>query len=465
MRKVIDLLRHNKYTVAWSVLVLSVILSVFVRVPFAFYDEHVHYIRAVGVGNGQMLSYSKDGDMTKLGHDINSADQAYLQSYIQDSRNKETVNIGLFWLSDDIGGEDSSFKDDVYSVNTSAAPYTPIPYLSYGIASAGGQLVGISVETKFILMRIAGAITSLLIIFAAFCLAPRKYKWTVLAVALVPMSIASFAGISTDGFTIASVLLFMAALLRSVEKIQAQKLTSKEIAVLGIASGALVAAKMPAFLLIALILVVVVLFWKKIKQRHRVYLFSIIGITAVLTLTWAWYAKDINTGAFWGREVDTAQQLEYIASNPATYVKNLVYSVINYNYNNVTYLLYANSNFYTNLPFIVDVVILIGLMLSSFVSVKQKSPVKEQKKLYWAQVGLFVMIVCAIFTLLYLQFTPIGTPDKIEGVQPRYFLPFLLLLVTVPYTFQLSRGWRIFTYAAPFIGVTVYLGFIVMQFL
>lgn len=465
MRRVIDFLKHNKYAVAWSVLILSVILSVFVRVPFAFYDEHVHYIRAVGVGNGQMLSYSKDGDMTKLGHDINDMDQAYIQAYMQDSTSKEAVNMDLFWLLDDIGSESSSSANGVYSVNTSAAPYTPIPYLSYGIASAGGQLVGVSIETKFILMRIVGAIASLLIVFAAFCLAPRRYKWTVLAVALVPMSIASFAGISTDGFTIASVLLFMAALLRNVEKIQTQKLTGKDIVVLGGASGALVTAKMPAFLLIALILAVIILFWKKIKQRHRVYLFSIIGITAVLTLAWAWYAKDINTGAFWGREVDTVQQLEYIASAPVTYAKNLVYSVISYNYNNVTYLLYANSEFYTNLPFIVDVVILIGLMLSPFVSTKQRSPTKEQRKLYWAQVGLFVMAVCAIFTLLYLQFTPIGTPNRIEGVQSRYFLPFLLLLVTVPHTFRLSRGWRIFTYMAPFIGIAVYLGFIVAQFL
>ena len=215
--------------------------------------------------------------------------------------------------------------------------------------------------------------------------------------------------------------------------------------------------------MIALLLWVIIIFWKEIKKTHKIGLLLIIAVTAAITLAWALYAKDINTGAYWGRNVDTAAQLTYIAENPLVFMKNLTYSMLNYDYVNITYLLYADSIFYSNIPFVIDMVVFVGLGLSAFVSVKHTHLMKQRVWLYWAQVALFVLIGIAMFVLLYLQFTLVGTPDAIEGVQPRYFLPFLPLLVMMPYGLALSRNIRIFTYSTPFIGVTVYLGYIMLQ--
>ena len=115
------------------------------------------------------------------------------------------------------------------------------------------------------------------------------------------------------------------------------------------------------------------------------------------------------------------------------------------------------------MPFIIDVVIFLGLFLSPFVLKKQQTPKKEQKQLYWMQVILFIIVSATIFVLLYLQFTPVGTPSQIEGVQSRYFVPFIALLIMIPYKFILSNNWRKFAYTAPFVGVAFYLGFIVAQ--
>lgn len=462
MRKFVSVcllfLKNNIHIVAWVVLVFSVLISVFIRSPFAFYDEHVHYVRAVGVGNGQLLSYSKENSSSEYGHDIDKANVEYIDSYV----GKERTEVSFTWTKDK-EGDPKLGNGQVYKVNTSAAPYTPVPYFSFGLASKIAQAINMSVRAEFILMRLLGAVVALGLLFAAYRISPDRYRWTLLVIAMIPMSIASFAAITTDGFNIAASLLFFASLLRCVQYIGKRKLLNKDMAILFGSSLLVVGSKMPAFLLIALILGVIVIYWKKLSRKQVVYLASIVGVSAVITLLWAYYAKDINTGAFWDRGTDTMGQLAYIASHPVTFVKNLIFSVVSYGYHNITFGLYANDRFYTDIPFIFDIIIIAGILLSPFLESRQQKPTKEHRRLYWAQVGLLCIIVVSIFTLLFLQYNAVGTVDRIEGVQSRYFVPFIVLLAASPYTMKLSSNWRKFAIAAPFIGVAVYLGFYAMQ--
>lgn len=451
---------RNIQFIAWCTLVVAVLFSVFARTPFGFLDEQVHYIRAIGVGSGQFLSYSnskKDSSHSSLGHTVDSSNLDYINDYI----GKGYLPVKMGWIKSPQGNSTDTGKR-IFAANTSAAPYTPVPYISYGVASKISEKLNLNMKTELILMRLFGAITALGIIFLAYKAVPKKYKWTILAVSLVPMSIAAFAAITTDGFTIAAALLFMANLLRVVDKIQHRTLARKDMVWLSCATLLVVTAKMPLFLLVGLILGVIVIFWKDITKKQKAYLFIIMGVAAVITLMWALYAKDINTGAFWGKNVDTAQQLHYIAAHPLTFLKNLIYSILNYDYMNIVYGMYANRPHYTSMPFLVSVVVLLGLALSSFVNGEVRT-LGRKSALYWTQVGLYVISTCAIFTLLYLQYTPIGVSSEIQGVQPRYFLPFIPLLLMTPYSLKLSSKWKIFVYVAPFIGVFWYLGYILLQ--
>lgn len=447
----------NIHTVGWVVLVISVIISIFVRTPFGFFDEQVHYVRALGVGGGQLLSYSEDGSDIRVGHDIDKSSNQYMNHYMGD---KNAVSID--WWADSVGDVNLS-GDDTYVINTSAAPYTPIPYLSYAAASALAQPFSAAVKTELVMMRLFGALVSLTLVALAFRISPKKYKWTILAIALIPMSVAAFASISTDGFTISATLLFMAVIANILAKVKDKPLRKRDILLIGGVAFLAITAKMPLFLLVALVLCLMVVTWGKTSRYQKLGLSGVIILSAVTTLAWAYYAKDINTGAFWGRDVDTVEQLQYIAREPITFIKNLSFSVLNYNYINIPYNMYSNSHHYGSMPFVVDVIILAGVLLSSFVSARQLKPSKAQRWMYWAQIGLAAIICVAIFILLYLQFTPVGTPDKIDGVQPRYFLPLLVLVAMNPYVMRLSTGWRRFVYATPFIGIATYLGFFVIQ--
>lgn len=451
-----NLLGRHIYQIAWVVLVCSVVASVVVRVPFGFFDEQVHYVRAVGIANGQPLSYSKNGDNAVFGHDITQQDVRYIQDHAHNLVEKQYVSTA--WLSDEVGRESSGSQEaSVYDVNTSAAPYTPVAYLPQAFAAFAAQVAGVSMDIKFIMMRLLGAAASLGIVFLAFKVMPRKYRWTLMTIALLPMSVAAFAAISIDGITIAAALLFMAILLKFVAAIRMQSVRRRHLAALAASSVLLIAVKMPAFLLIALIPVVSLLFWNKLTKRQKISLFGIVVAAAIMTLLWALYAKSINTGAFWGKDVDTIQQLQFIFAHPLTYVANLVYEMASFNYADMTYNLYANESKYTNLPFLVDIMLMLGIALSAFVDRRDiKRPSRQDVYLYWSQVGLFVLTTCAIFTLLYLQFTPIATREGIDGVQPRYFLPFVALLVMSPHGMRLSEGWRVFVAVVPFVGVGVY---------
>ena len=171
LRGVTRRLYRHRYKIAWSVLLVSVLISIFVRSPAGFFDEQVHYTRAQGIANGQLLGYSKDGDMSKVGHDVSRLDDEYMYQYYQGSRPDP---VSTKWITSPV--ITSGIADDsVYVINTSAAPYTPAPYFSYAMGIKFAQLFGANSKVEFIIMRIFGAVLSLLIIYLAFRVSTKKY--------------------------------------------------------------------------------------------------------------------------------------------------------------------------------------------------------------------------------------------------------------------------------------------------
>lgn len=78
-----DWLSSHRYALAWAAIISSVVISVFIRSPFGFFDEQVHYIRAIGVGSGQLLSYSNDDDDSGLGHAVDSSNLEYRMTILE----------------------------------------------------------------------------------------------------------------------------------------------------------------------------------------------------------------------------------------------------------------------------------------------------------------------------------------------------------------------------------------------
>ena len=451
----IKMVYFNRYKISWIALVFSVVISVFIRAPFAFQDEQVHYIRALGISNNQVFSYSQSGKDSELGHDIDSANLLFVDTFLM-----KPPLISIKWLNDTRMAH-TGVKE--YRINTSAAPYTPVPYFSYALAAKIARTVGVSVRTEFILMRLAGAITTLLILFIAFKVVQEKYRWFILALSLLPMCIASFAAISIDGFTIASAVLFMSVIYSLVDKIKIDKLHKKDLLLLAFSSFLLITAKMPLFLFIGLIPCMVIIFRNKIPNKYKILFLSLTAISGLLVVCWALFVKDINTGVYWGKNVNTAAQLRYVLLNPLRYLFNLLFSISSYNFFDLTFYTYSNNKFSNNIPFIFDLIIITGLSLSTFVVNRQPKASPQDKKLYWVCVSVFFISVISIFTLLYLQFTPIGTPNEIQGVQPRYFIPFLPLILMIPFKLKLSPVFKIFVYCTPFLGIGIYWVLIFMQ--
>ena len=448
------------YTVAWLTLIVVVILSIFVRNPLGFADEHIHYIKAVGVSRGQFLSVN-GANQGELGQLIPPANNNYVNYFLDTLDEVEPINNE--WLLDEINTERPSRNEEQFVNSTSAAPYTPLPYVGAALGSAVARALEVNVELEVVLMRLGSAIFSIVLIWLAFKIAPKKYKWTILAVALIPQSIASFAAISTDGFTIAAALLFMATLLRIIHSAIAKTVNNKEIIYLGLASLLVIGAKMPLFLLVGLIIPLIVIFKKSFSKKQKMLLWTIFSICVILTLLWAAYAANINTGAYWGRDVSTFGQLKFIINNVVIYTANLGFSILSYPFNDITYGMYANHPKYGTMPFLVDILLIWGLAMSAFLQSDEKKPTKKQIQFYWWQLILFILSVIAIFTLLYLQFTTVGERWKIEGVQPRYFVLFIPLLIMTPFKIKISKNVKILAYAAPFIGVAIYSLFIIAQ--
>lgn len=437
-----------------------VFFSVFTRLPFAYTDEQVHYVRAIGISHGQLLSYSPNGDMSNLGHDIDRSQAKFIDSYLKANHAK---NISAGWIVDPVFNADLTGKME-YRDNTSAAPYTPVPYVAYAVGARFADMLGLSVQNQFIVMRLFGAIAALILVYIAFLVAPAKMKWVVLSIALLPASMATFGALTADSLTVSISLVFMAWVMRMIERLKQRELQYRDIAVLGLIAIPLVTSKMPTFLLMALIAALVATYWRRLSRGHKVSLLLIVVAAAVVTLAWAYYARDINTGAFWARNVDTGKQIHFILSHPGKFIATLAYAMGNYDYFDVTFNQYASAPYYGNMPWVVDLVLIAGMCLSPFVVETQPDEDSHRRTvLYRYQLALFLIISVCIFVLLYLQFNAIGTVGAIEGVQPRYFLPYLALLFMTPLSLRLPRRLKTLVYATPFVGVLIYGGFIVTQ--
>ena len=152
--------------------------------------------------------------------------------------------------------------------------------------------------------------------------------------------------------------------------------------------------------------------------------------------------KDVNTGAYFGRNVNTFKQLSHIFSNIFKFISMYLREIFSYDYT-VIQLGYAEEVTYQKPPILVSILYYVAYGLSWLYQEKEYRVTKiDIKKFNLIQIGKifsFFSIILSTFLILYLQFSLVGS-DIIEGVKQRYFIAYSLLLLTfIPNIVKLKR--------------------------
>ncbi len=313
------------------------------------------------------------------------------------------------------------------------AVYSPAGYLPQSTGIGLARTAKLPVGYMVLLGRFFNLLTYILLVFIAIRLVPFG-KWVYCVIGLFPVAIQQAASLSIDGITIGLCFILIALLQKLFY--QKNKITNQEIAwLLLLASGIALTKPNGLVLLIPLIFLPKSLFIN-IKQK-----ISIIGgaILAAVTSYFMWSEviklKHYNTNSSQTiglLNVNPSDQLSFILKSPIVFFKVLFKSFIFQGTGGdakpdfyLTSMYGYFSNFLYKLPLSL---LIMGYVLLFIVLITKEKDEKINTSYLLSQTSTFLLAILGVAVALYLVWTPVGAP-QIEGIQGRYFIPFLPLLI------------------------------------
>lgn len=306
------------------------------------------------------------------------------------------------------------------------AAYSPAPYLPYIAGMHIAKLMNASIHRTVLLMRLAGLLAYIIIIYYALrLLRQSQFKWIIFTIALLPMSVFQAAIISVDSLTIAMCILLTAMVARYFTA--DFKITRAQIAILFVCAIALPLMK-PGYILLGLL--PLFLSTKIFATKRVAYGFKAALAASVLLMFAGWgiatkdvassiaLIKPINPG-YQHELIDVSQQVHFVVSHPVSYARTVIRNSI-LNDNRYFTEMFGTLGF--NIVTVPGAVIVLEI-LALLIAVASVGITKLSNKgwiLLLSVVGCWLLII----TTLYVSYSSVGAPE-ISGIQGRYFLPLL----------------------------------------
>ena len=430
----------------WCYLVLMLIIgSCFaVLVPAGGgADEPNHIARAVSIAHGDMRA---DKIPDRVGYtspqDVNGVDSA-LYGGVVDSALTDVAchNMVDFHTPKNKGGKIYSFptwttqgmmshrnvgeKEHVEAFSNSAVN-SPFVYAPFAFGYWFSRIFTSNAYAIIVIMRMFGLLTAAGILF--FCI---RYipigKWVLASVSLMPTMVIFDATVTADTVTYAMCMSFITVVFKCMCENRALRRSQWILLLLVSISLALIKLSyVPLIILLVLIPIA------NQYVRSKKALFSLLGImlcTGILFIGWYLVVSSINTGAMFDVGASPILQKQYVFSHLITYLGLLIKQFIGQNFFSLgvggTLDLHGHHTF----TGWITVCILICAVL--VIDSREKCLAIFRKNAVWCCLCFLFVSACVfglVETALYLQFSPVGA-DNIFGVQSRYFLPILPLLI------------------------------------
>ena len=408
-------------------------------------DEPNHIARAVSVAHGDMFA---DKIPDRVGYtspqDVDGVDSA-LYGGVVDSALTDVAwhNMVDFHTPKNKGGKIYSFptwttqgmmshrnvgeKEHVEAFSNSAVN-SPFVYAPFALGYWLSRIFTSNAYAIIVIMRMFGLLTAAGILF--FCI---RYipigKWVLVSVSLMPTMVIFDATITADTMTYAMCISFITVVFKCMCENRA--LHHNQWILLSLVSISLALIKLsyvPLIILLALIPIA------NQYVRSKKDLFSLLGImlcTGILFIGWYLAVSSINTGAMFDVGASPTLQKQYVFSHLITYMGLLVKQFIGQNFFNLGFNGTLDLHGHYAFTGWITVCVLICAVL--LIDSRENRLAIFRKNAVWCCLFFLLAAACVfglVETALYLQFSPVGA-DDIAGVQPRYFLPILPLLIVV----------------------------------
>ena len=242
---------------------------------------------------------------------------------------------------------------------------------------------------------------------------------------MIPIAIEGFTSLSPDAMTISMSFLYIAYILYLAFG-NKEKIELKEKTTLLVMSIIIALCKIVYIPLVGLMFIIPKEKFKDKTNKNKIIDICIIsGIAVIINLIWLKIASVYLTNF---REGDSKIQVLLALQNPIKYIQTVLYTM-NLNGSNYLLSLFGSDLGWGELVKLYAVVPYSLLAIYVFSAISDEELKNKFKKYQLVWIALVVLAVIGlVFTSLYVQWTTIGK-ESISGVQGRYFLPILPLIM------------------------------------
>jgi uncharacterized membrane protein len=315
--------------------------------------------------------------------------------------------------------------------DTSAtASYSPVGYLPQALAVLIGRLLHFSPIFLVYLSRIAILVSWIGMVCFSIKLIPYR-KWTLATIALIPMMVAQSMSLGVDVLSIGASLLFLVLVLYTSRK---ETISRKLLIALILASVLMVLSKQIAILFIPLVFLIDK---NKFRTPRKALIVKSLMILIPLLFLLIW----MHTSAHVSQTVTQAAnhqsssgQVSFLLHKPF-HIFKVMFDTFFFSQGD-TILTSVIGNFgWMDTPLSIGIVIAGYCILTITLFCSYNEPVNITKRIRIVSLILAVIYFLGVCLALYIAYAPVGF-NILLGVQGRYLLPLLFLLIPVFYSFS-----------------------------
>ena len=374
-------------------------------------DEINHFMRGYEISKGDLISSKCK---TKTNKPFGCTD---ITPEIQKAIIKNDVTYSGIKKSLNYKYNSTSKKNKVGFNNISF--YSFICYTPQAIGILLGRLLHLPILIWAYLARLFNFIFFVFLLCFSVKKIPYKKEY-VMFISLLPITIQEAISMAADCMAIGSSLALICYVLSLIES--KDKINKNNIIILFLLSFLLSMSKLVYLPCVLILILIPSSKFKSVKSKYLI-LGCLTFVIGILNLLWLNVASDFLSSI--EGAADSALQTKFIMHNPIRFLIIILNSI------NVYFDWYFESMIGVSLGLFsinpskiyikLDILIFIFMLLFS-----NEKKIKNNIKI--VSLLIFIIVVCLIFTSLYLDWTVVGN-NLVEGVQGRYFTPILLYLI------------------------------------
>lgn len=382
------------------------IIFVFINAPQIRYDEHAHFWRAYEIASGNIISKT-----------TNKLPESVIELFKRDDGSYPNKEFNYQTIKEKINEPLNEKKSIAFPVGATGS-LTPISYIPQVIGVLIGRILNLSPMIILWLARIINLLCYIALVFLAIKIMPfERWKTIIMIIALFPMSMNLATTVSPDTIIIGSTLLAISYVYYL--KVVAEKITLKNIILLGILFMIPTVCKIVYFPLCFLIFI---LPKEKFENKVKRILYYVLTILIVFG-TYLSLNKLVSEG-------------DYAIAIRTNMTEQILFTISDLSRDCITAIntFYSESSLYFfemiggwNTINIVSVVIFIILLLAMFDEEKEVKQYVLDKKEKIIFIIIISIEILGVIAAMYLGWTQ-AKQTVVEGIQGRYLLPVIPLI-------------------------------------